>query len=365
MSLLRTPFYEQHRAAGARLIDFGGWELPVQFSGIMEEHRQVRDSVGLFDVSHMGEIRVRGPDALSAVRRLVTNDVNIEVGQAQYTLMCTPEGGIVDDLIVYRLADKDLLLCVNAARRAADWEWITAHNPSPETAVTIDEGDEWAQIAVQGRHAPAILDGLTDADLQGTPRFGVAACTLAGVSGCLAARTGYTGEDGFEVFIPAAQAPGVWDAVMTAGAPHGIRPIGLGARDTLRLEAKMCLYGNDITLETTPLEAGLRWAVKLDKPGGFIGDEALRRQKAERPRRRLVCLVVEKRIARHGHPILVDGAEIGVVTSGTRSPSLGTNIALGYVPLPLSRPGSSVQVSVRGRLADARVVRAPFYKRPY
>ncbi len=363
MNLLRTPFFEHHKAAGGRLIDFGGWELPVQYTGIIEEHKQVRSSVGLFDVSHMGEVFLRGPGALDAIRYLVTNSIDIPNGHAQYTAMCNPSGGIVDDLIVYRLSDDEVLVCVNAANRTKDFQWIRDHNPRPDVDVA-DESNRWAQIAVQGRNAEAALDGITSVDLTAVPSFGVVRASVGDVEDCIVARTGYTGEDGFEIFLPVSGADHIWPAVLKAGQPYGMTPIGLGARDTLRLEAKLMLYGNDIGDGTTPLEAGLGWVTKLDKPD-FIGKAALEAQKAEGLKRRLVCLVVEKRIARAHCPIIVDGEVVGEVTSGTKSPSLEANIALGYVPRRVARPGSRVQIDIRGRLAEAEVVKPPFYKRPY
>lgn len=365
MTLRRTPFFSFHEAAGARLIDFGGWEMPVQYEGILAEHKRVREGVGLFDVSHMGEVRVRGPKALAAVDHLVSNRMSdLVAGQARYSPMCRPSGGIVDDLIVYKLSDEDVLVCVNASNRDKDFDWMVENNPFPGEAVFTAEHDHWAQLAIQGRHAEAILQTLTDVDLSGIAYYWFGQGVVAGVAGCIIARTGYTGEDGFEVFLPTAGADAMWPAMMSAGAAHGLQPIGLGARDTLRLEARMHLYGNDMDDDTTPLEAALAWAVKLDKPD-FVGRNALVAQRAARPKRRLVGLVVSKRIARHGNPVVLDGEAVGVVTSGTRSPSLGTNIALAYVPLRLARPGTRLQVDVRGRLADAEVVKGPFYKRDY
>jgi aminomethyltransferase len=363
MSLKRTPFFEHHEAAGGRLIDFGGWELPVQYSGIIEEHKQVRRSVGLFDVSHMGEVFLRGPSALTAIRHLVTNTVDIPNGHAQYTAMCNHEGGIVDDLIVYRLGDEEILVCVNASNREKDFAWMRDNNPCEDVEV-VDESDAWAQVAVQGRHAEAVLNAITETDLTTVPSFGVVRSSVAGVDGCILARTGYTGEDGFEVFIPASQAADVWQPILAAGAPFDLSPIGLGARDTLRLEAKLMLYGNDIDDTTSPLEAGLGWVTKFDKTD-FIGRAALLAQKEAGLSRRLVCLVVEKRIARAHCPIMADGEVVGEVTSGTKSPSVETNIALGYVPRRFARPGNRLQIDIRGRMAEAEVVKPPFYKRPY
>ncbi len=366
MRLMRTPFYQLHVEAGARLVDFSGWEMPLQFSGILDEHRAVRESVGLFDVSHMGELRVKGPRALDALQVLMTNDVSAMVdGQAQYTVMCLPSGGIVDDLLVYRFAEDDFLICVNAANRQKDLDWVLEHNPFPKGAFVTDESARWAQVALQGRNALPILKGLVDFPLEqvGTYHFTLGA--VAGVTGCIVARTGYTGEDGYEIFLSPAGARTVWEALMAAGEPYGIKPVGLGARDTLRLESRYCLYGNDIDHTTSPLEAGLGWVTKLDKTAPFIGKDALRAQKSQGLSRRLVGMVVERRIARPHQDIIANGRKVGHVTSGTRSPSLDLNIALGYVPRPLARPGSRLQVDIRGRLANAQVVRTPFYRRPY
>ncbi|RME20489.1 MAG: glycine cleavage system aminomethyltransferase GcvT [Deltaproteobacteria bacterium] len=366
-SLRRTPFHHFHVEAGARMVDFGGWHMPIQYTGIRQEHRACRASLGLFDVSHMGEIRVRGPRALEAVRGLVTNDLDIAVGQARYSPMCRPDGGIVDDLIVYRLADDDVMICVNAANRAKDFAWVTEHNPLPGAVTFEDEGDAWAQVAVQGRNAEAALQKLTDVDLSAIRYYWLARGSVAGVDGCIIARTGYTGEDGFEVFLPVEGADTIWPAIVEAGRgfPEGdLQLVGLGARDTLRLEARMCLYGNDIDETTTPLEAGLGWAVKLDGPD-FIGKQALVEQKAAGLTRRLVGLVVERRIPRPHCRILADGQDVGEVTSGTKSPSLDTGIALGYVARRFARPGTALQVDVRGKPADAVVHKGAFYTRPY
>ncbi len=365
MSLRRTPFFSFHKEAGARLIDFGGWEMPVQYTGLMAEHKATRASVGLFDVSHMGEVWFRGPGAIDAVRHLVTNDLKLVDGHAQYTAMCYGHGGIVDDLIVYKLTDDEVLICVNASNREKDFAWMKENNPNPAVSVE-DESDGWAQVAIQGRHAAALIQKMTAVDLSAIPSFHVARGAVAGVEGCVLARTGYTGEDGFEIFLPATGAGAMWPAIMEAGKEFDVTPVGLGARDTLRLEMKYCLYGNDIDQDTTPLEAGLGWVTKLKKPD-FIGKDALVRQQAEGVKRRLVAMVVEERIARHGNPILAEegGEPIGVVTSGTRSPSLDQNIALGYVPTALSSVGSRVVVDVRGKTAVAEVVKAPFYTRPY
>jgi aminomethyltransferase len=366
-ALLRTPFFAHHQQAGARLIDFGGWEMPVQYEGILAEHRRVRASAGLFDVSHMGEVRLVGPRALEAARLLVSNDLQIEDGQAQYTAMCNERGGIVDDLIVYRMSAAEVFICVNAANRAKDTDWIRAHNPFPGEVEVRAEHDDWAQVAVQGRNAVAILQKLTDRPLSEVRNYWFTQGRVAGVDGCILARTGYTGEDGFEVFLPASGADALWPALLDAGRgfPEGdLAPIGLGARDTLRLEAKMNLYGSDMNDDTTPLEVGLGWVTKLDKPA-FVGRDAILAQREAGVPRRQVCLEVQDRIARPHCPILFEGQVVGEVTSGTRSPTLEANIALGLVPAALSKPGARLVVDVRGKPADATVVRGPFYKRPY
>ncbi len=366
MTLKRTPFFEFHLAHGGKLVDFGGWELPVQYQGIKKEHLRVRSGVGLFDVSHMGELRCRGPQALQAVQGLITNDAAaLPDGHALYTPMCNHRGGIVDDLLVYRLSDQDFFLIVNGANVAKDFAWVLENNPCPDGATFTDESDRWGQLAIQGRHAQAALQPLVDLDLARLGHYEFTLATIQGVPRCVVSRTGYTGEDGFEIYLPASGAQAIWPAVMQAGAPFDLAPVGLGARDTLRLESKLCLYGNDLDDDTTPLEAALAWTVKFDKPGPFIGQAALRAQKAERPRRRLVCLVVDKRIARPHMPILRDGQVVGEVTSGTRSPSLDLNIALGYVPTRFARPGNRFEIDVRGRLASAHTVKPPFFKRDY
>jgi aminomethyltransferase len=364
MAVRRTPFYAFHKEAGARLIDFGGWEMPVQYTGILEEHAGCRERVGLFDVSHMGEVQILGPNALAAVQHLVTNDASKLIdGQAMYTAMCNERGGIVDDLIVYRFGAESFLICVNAANREKDYRWMVDHNPFGATI--RNDSDFWAQIAVQGRHAQALLQELTPVDLAGVKTYHfVPHATFAGVEGCILARTGYTGEDGFEVFLPAGAADLVWHAVHAAGEKYGLVNVGLGARDTLRLEMKYALYGNDITDDTTPLEAGLAWVTKLDK-GDFVGRDAIVAQKAAGVKRRLVGLLVNDRIARPHSPVLHDGKVVGEVTSGTRGPSVQQNVAIAYVPVELAAVGTALQIDIRGKLADATVAKTPFYTRPY
>ncbi len=358
----KTSLYDLHVAAGAKIVEFGGYLMPVQYRGIIDEHKKVRNSVGLFDVSHMGEFAFSGPEALAFVQKMTINDVSrLAVGQAQYSAMCYDHGGIVDDLIVYRDEDHYLMV-VNAANLEKDWQWLLEHKmPGVELQ---NRSDDTALLALQGRNAEKTLQPLTDVDLSRIKFYWFAHGTVAGVPAMIS-RTGYTGEDGFEIAVAMEQGPKVWEALMESGRPFEIEPIGLGARDTLRMEMKYCLYGNDIDETTNPLEAGLGWITKLDK-GDFIGAEALRRIKAEGVRRKLVGMELEDRnIARHGYPILRDGRQIGVVTSGTFSPSLNRPIAIGYVEVPFHEIGTEIIVQIRGREARGKVVKTPFYQRPY
>jgi aminomethyltransferase len=356
----RTPLYDAHVRAGARMVEFAGWSMPVQYAGLLEEHAAVRERAGLFDVSHMGEVVFRGPEALAALQRLFTNDLaKCADGQAQYGCLCHEDGGIVDDVVVYRRAQDDLLVCVNAANRQKDFDWLHGHASGADV---VNESDDWAQLALQGPLAPQVLQKLTGVRLGGVGTYRFTTGDVAGVP-CLVARTGYTGEDGFELFCPPAEAARLWDALLEAGAPEGVRPCGLGARDSLRLEMAYRLYGSDMDDATTPLEAGLAWVVKLDK-GEFVGREALRRQKEAGVGRKLVGFVLtEPGIARHGYPVVQGGKPVGTVTSGTKSPSLGTSIGLAYVPAALAAEGSTFGVEIRGRAVAARVVKTPFYSR--
>jgi aminomethyltransferase len=339
------------------MVPFGGWDMPVQYTGILDEHRAVREGVGAFDVCHMGEVVFRGPRAAAAVQRLVTNHVGKLVdGAAMYTCMCVEDGGIVDDCIVYRRGAEDYLIVVNASNIAKDFAWMSERVGS--ICAPLDESAQTGLIAVQGPKAPALLQSLANRDLLSVPSFHFVSAEIAGVPSVLA-RTGYTGEDGFEVFVAADKARALWDAVLAAGAT----PAGLGARDTLRLEAKLSLYGNDIDETTTPLEAGLGWVVKGD---GFIGADALKKQKAEGVTRKLVGFIVRGRgIARHDYPILAKEGEapIGKVTSGTTAPTLGVAVGMGYVPTPMSAPGTMLVVDCRGKPAPVEIVAGPFYKR--
>ena len=365
-TLVRTPLYAAHQAAGARLIDFGGWEMPVQYKlGILKEHKAVRTAVGLFDVCHMGEVSLRGAKAGEAVQHLVTGDTSkLDDGAALYTLMCLENGGIVDDCIVYRRSATDFLIILNAANRQKDLAWIRDHALGAEI---VDESDATGLIAVQGPNAVGLVDSLSKANLADVGRFRFASEEIAGVA-CMAARTGYTGEDGFEIACPAADTEAVWNALLEKGAALGVQPIGLGARDTLRLEAKLSLYGNDIDETTTPYEACLGWAVKLDS-GPFIGSEALSKQKADGVTRKLVGMTLEGRgIARHDYEIvdrtLPEGQQVlGKVTSGTKGPTVDQAIALGYVPTAYATAGTTFAVDCRGKDIPATVHKGPFYKR--
>jgi aminomethyltransferase len=344
-TLLRTPLYERHAALGARMVPFAGWEMPVQYDGVMPEHRAVRTDTGAFDVSHMGEIEVEGPRAHELLQGLLANDLDrLEPGQAQYTLLTNERGGILDDLIAYRLSEFHYLLIVNASNRESDFRWLKDHEIGGSDV--RDVSDAYALIAVQG---PRSLERL---DLPEAPAFSFVEGTIDGVD-CLIARTGYTGEPGVELLAVAEDAERLWDAVLARGA----RACGLGARDTLRLEVCYPLHGNDITPETDAISAGLGWVCALDKE--FTGVEDLRRVKAEGPERRLAAFVMlEKAIPRQGMPI-VDGGE---VTSGSLSPMLDQGIGLGYVPAALAAPGTELTIDVRGRERRARVVKKPIYR---
>ncbi len=342
------------------MVEFAGYYLPLQFRGIIPEHHRVRTTVGVFDVSHMGRIKITGKDALKFVNRLTTNDASqLTLNQAQYSVMCYPDGGIVDDLVVYRLKDH-FLLVVNGANNAKDTEWLKGHLNGDVQLENITE--EVAQIAVQGPMAEACLQKIASFDLSTIGFYWAETGKVAGVE-ALISRTGYTGEDGFELYIPKEEALKVWDAVMFAGKEFEIEPIGLGARDTLRLEMRYCLYGNDIDATTNPLEAGLGFVVKLNKPDGFIGDLALKRIAEEKPKRRLACLEMkDKAIPRPNFKVFFNGEPVGRVTSGTLSPSLNKGVALAYVRTDLAKPGTELEVEIRGNKLPAVVVQPPFYK---
>ncbi len=356
----RTPLYGAHHALGARFVDFGGWEMPVQYTSILDEHRAVRERAGLFDVSHMGEIELRGPHAIAATQALTVNDVGrLRDGHAQYSLLCLPSGGVVDDIMVHRMSSARVLLCVNAANTDKDFAWITEHRNGAEV---INRSADFALLALQGPRASEILSGVTTVPLAQIPPFAFACGPVKGREALLA-HTGYTGEDGWEIYCAPQDARTLWDTLLEAGERFDIRPAGLGARDTLRLERALPLYGHELTAETTPLEAGLGWVVRFHKPH-FIGRDALMRQRDSGLTRRLVGLVMtQPGIPRQGYAIVHDGQVVGTVTSGTKSPTLGKAIGLGYVANTLGAVGTQLGIDIRGRVVSAEVVPLPFYRR--
>ena len=366
-SLKQTPLNAVHRRLGGKMVDFGGWDMPVQYPlGTVEEHMRTRTRAGLFDVSHMGEIEVRGRDAIPFVNRLCSNDVTKLVdGQAHYSALTTERGTVVDDLLVYRFGAEHLLLVVNASTTEKDWDWIESHRAG-ESIELRNRSNDFCQIALQGPEAIRILQTLTETPLSEIKYYHFREGTVDGVPGIIS-RTGYTGEDGFEVYAASERAEQLWNKILDAGgygAEEGsVAPCGLAARNTLRLEASMALYGHEITEETTLLEANLGWICKLNK-GDFTGREALLKQKEEGVRRKLVGFeVTERGIARDEQEVLVEGERVGRVTSGSPAPFLKKNIGMAYVPVEHAKEGQELQVDVRGRLVGARVVPTPFYKR--
>ncbi|CAN5814881.1 glycine cleavage system aminomethyltransferase GcvT [soil metagenome] len=353
--LRRTPLYDEHKSLGAKLVDFAGYEMPVQYEGIKAEHQAVREHAGLFDVSHMGEAVFRGPDAEKAVQRLVTRDVSRQqVGQAGYCAVCYEDGGTVDDVIVYKRRD-DFLVVVNASNREKDLEHFRDNIEDLDVELT-DESDDWALLALQGPEAVAMLQNFTDEDLSSVKPFRFIEGEIDGADAIIS-RTGYTGEDGFELYVRPDDAPGIWRKVIEAGAA----PAGLGARDTLRLEAGMCLYGNELDPQTTPLEAGIGFAVHLDKEEPFIGQAALKEEREQGLRKKLVGFGLEERgIARHDHPVIIGDETVGKVTSGTMSPTLNEAIGLALVAPNIE---DRFEVEIRGRSVPAHTVQVPFYKR--
>jgi len=360
----RTAFHAIHERLGAKLVEFGGFEMPVQYAGIIEEHRAVRQRVGLFDVSHMGEFEVRGNDALALVQKVTTNDASkLETGKVQYSAFCDEEGGIVDDLLVYHLGDR-FMLVVNASNTEKDFAWITSQIGPLDVHLT-DRSDETSLLAIQGPKSLATLQKLTQADLASMAYYTSVRAEVAGIE-MVVSRTGYTGELGFELYFDSSvrSAEHVWQAITEAGKGHGLQPVGLGARDTLRLEMGFCLYGNDIDRSTNPLEAGLGWITKLEK-GPFVGRDALLRAKQEGMKRRLVGFVVEEQRAfpRHGYEIRSRGDVAGQVTSGTFSPVLEKGIGMGYVRADLATSGSTLEVVIRGKEFSSQVVKIPFIRK--
>jgi aminomethyltransferase len=360
-TLKRTPLYDCHLEAGAKMVDFAGWIMPVQYQGVIDEHRAVRTGAGLFDVSHMGEVRVKGAGAESFLQRLTPNDVGKLVpGRAHYSGLLTDQGTYVDDILIYRLAADEFLVVVNASNAERDFQWIAdAAFGKPQVVVT-NESDRFALLALQGPRALAILAPLATPGIGELKYYGFRQGEVAGVP-ALISRTGYTGEDGFELYVAPGDAATVWRRLIATGAV----PAGLGARDTLRLEAAMALYGHEIDETTTPFEAGLAWVVKLDKGGDFQGRDALVAQKGEGVPRQLVGFEVEGRgIARQGHGVVSEGAAVGRVTSGTWSPTFEKALGLAYVPPALAATGTRLALDVRGKTLPARVVELPFYRRP-
>jgi len=359
-TMRRTPLYERHAELGAKMVPFAGYEMPIQYEGIVAEHRAVRGRAGLFDLSHMGEFFFKGRGAGATLDRLVSSDIaGLAVGQARYGLLTNERGTIVDDVIVYRISESEYMVVVNAANIAKDRAHVLAR--LGEDVALDDRSFGTALVAIQGPRAVDILGSKTDADVRSLPSFGVTQGRVAGTRATLA-RTGYTGEDGFEVFVANADAAKVWDALLDAGREAGIKPIGLGARDTLRLEARFSLYGNDIDETTDPIEAGLGWTCKLDKE--FTGRDVIAAKKAAGPRRKPAGLVIQGGVARHGHEVAHDGEVVGQVTSGTYGPTVEKNIALAYVPTPLSKIGTALAVRIRGKDVPATVVKTPFFRRP-
>ncbi|MEW5796716.1 MAG: glycine cleavage system aminomethyltransferase GcvT [Candidatus Zixiibacteriota bacterium] len=358
-SPIKTPFYQYHADAGAKIVDFAGFLMPVQYKGIQAEHLAVRSNVGLFDLSHMGEFEVSGADALAFLQKTTTNNVaKLQIGQIQYNCMPYENGGIVDDLLVYRTGEQSYFLVVNASNITKDFDWLRSHVNGKVDLV--NRSSEYGLLAIQGPNAQKVMSQLTDYNLELIPYYHLASAPVGGVN-LMFSRTGYTGEDGFEIYIPPQHCDRLWEAVVSAGRKQGLELIGLGARDTLRLEMKMALYGNDIDQTTTPIEAGLGWIVDLEKD--FIGKGVIARQKEEKPTRRLVCLEMDGRnVPRHGFDIFDGTGKIGHVTSGTFSPSLQKPVALGYVTADKSKIGTVVEIAIRDKRFPAVVVKPPFYK---
>jgi len=360
----KTPLYDNHLALNGKMIEFGGWLLPVEYTGILEEHRQVREAAGLFDVSHMGEILVRGRDAGAFLQELLTNDLSkAPDSKVIYSPMCYENGGVVDDLLVYKYADDHYLLVVNAANTDKDFAWIKDHLSGHVEAVNVS--DAWAQLAIQGPNAEKILQEVTDFPLSDIRFYSfIPEVTVCGVQ-AMVSRTGYTGEDGFELYIPADKAPKVWESLLELGRALGLVPVGLGARDTLRFEAALPLYGHELSAEITPLEAGLGAFVKLDKDS-FIGKDALLNQHNQGLKRRLAGFeMVGRGIPRSGYDIADNGSRIGFVTSGSYSPSLGKNLGLAMMDSRYCQPGIEFDVIIRNKAVRAKVIEIPFYRKKY
>ncbi|HHV63891.1 MAG TPA: glycine cleavage system aminomethyltransferase GcvT [Peptococcaceae bacterium] len=360
----KTPLYDLHLAAGGKIIDFGGWALPVEYEGILKEHETVRSAAGLFDVSHMGEILVQGPDAEKFLQKMLTNDIStMQDYQVYYTLMCYPDGGVVDDLIVYRYKPDHYLLVVNAANTAKDFAWLKEHEEGQ--VIVTDVSEQYAQLALQGPLAQTILQALTATNLNEVKFFRfLPGLTVSGIP-ALVSRTGYTGEDGFELYVEPAKAPELWQAILAEGQKHGLKPIGLGARDTLRFEAALPLYGHELSPEITPLEAGLGMFVKLNK-ADFIGKEALAKQKAEGVPRKLVGFeMIERGLPRSEYEVQKNGKSIGHVTTGGLAPSLKKNVGLALIESQYAQEGETIEIVIRKNNPQARIIPKPFYQKRY
>ena len=359
-----SPILDRHQGLGAKIVEFAGWLMPIQYGGIIDEHRAVRSAAGLFDLSHMGELVIEGPDAGAALAAaLITDPPALAIGRAQYSMICNDDGGIIDDLIVYRMAETRFMVVANASNARVVSDALAARIAG-FAAVLDDRSLATGLVAIQGPRSREMLQPLASVDLAAIRYYGIAEGTVAGLH-ALIARTGYTGEDGYEVFVDIDKTGVLWDAMLAAGADNGLVPVGLGARDTLRLEAGMPLYGNELDLATNPFEASLGRVVKLGKTGPFTGRAALEKVARDGVERKLVGLVLRERgIARHGYPVLVGGAPAGIVTSGTQSPTLGQAIAMAYVPTASADPGTMIAVEIRGAPVAAEVVKLPFYTRP-
>ncbi|MFS0751458.1 glycine cleavage system aminomethyltransferase GcvT [Oceanobacillus sp. 1P07AA] len=366
--LKRTPIFPEYEASGAKTIDFGGWDLPVQFSGIKHEHEVTRTKAGLFDVSHMGEIYIKGPKSESLLQYVLTNDISkLEPGKAQYTIMCYEDGGTVDDLIVYMLDKEEYLLVVNAANTEKDATWIKQQNSFTNDEVVVENiSDQYVQLAIQGPKAEDILQKCTDESLQKIKFFRFKNnVSIKGIEAkALISRTGYTGEDGFEIYIDASSGAALWRLLLEKGEAEGLEPIGLGARDTLRFEANLALYGQELSKNISPIEAGLGFAVKVNKESDFIGKEVLKNQVETGVNRKLAGIeMIDKGIPRHDYVVLKDDEEIGFITSGTQSPTLNKNVGLALINTTFTEIGTEVNVKVRKRILKAKIVSTPFYKR--
>ena len=360
----RTPLYENHRGLGGKIIDFGGWELPVQYSGIIEEHNQVRSAAGLFDVSHMGEITVKGAGAEAFIQRMVTNDISkAKDGQAVYSPMCYPDGGVVDDLLIYKMGSGDYLLIVNAANIDKDFEWLVKHDDGGAEIQNVSE--QYAQLAIQGPKAEQILQRMCDVPLGEIRFYRFDPCAKVGGVPAIVSRTGYTGEDGFEIYVSSDKASELWDKILAEGKADGLVPVGLGARDTLRFEVALPLYGHEISQEISPLEAGLGMFVKPDK-GAFIGRDALIAQKEAGVKRKVVGFeMVERGIPRSGFDVQIGGKSIGFVTTGSFAPSLKKNLGLAIVDVAYAAEGTEIEIIIRNRPVKAKTVKKPFYTKKY